>query len=183
MPISEKTYRLVALEDPTGRWELSCGQLRSKPAMTSAHEHTFELLAQALRDRIDQRDYIVRTDGPRLRTSAGNFYLPDDCVYPRRLLERAFRDNPRGFLLYEEPMPFVAEVWSQATGNYDVATKIPEYQRRGDLEIWLLHPYDKTVRRWVRRSDGDYEETLIREGNVRLAALPGVQIDLDTLFD
>jgi hypothetical protein len=37
MPVSEQTYERVALEDPGGAWELACGQLRSKPAMTIEH--------------------------------------------------------------------------------------------------------------------------------------------------
>jgi Uma2 family endonuclease len=182
MAISEMTYRQVVLEDPTGKWELSCGQLRSKPAVTSAHEYVFELLADALRDQVDRRVYLVRIDGPRLRTSTGNYYLPDVCVYPRRLLEQAFRDAPRKLLVFEEPMPFVAEVWSPATGDYDVETKIPEYQRRGDIEIWLLHPYDKTVRRWIRQPDGSYAESLLRGGVVQLAALPEVRVEIGALF-
>jgi hypothetical protein len=36
--------------------------------------------------------------------------------------------------------------------------------------------------RWVRQSDGSYEELVHREGIVRPAALPGVAIDLEALF-
>jgi Uma2 family endonuclease len=42
--------------------------------------------------------------------------------------------------LYVEPLPLVVEVWSPSTGQYDVDEKLPEYQRRGDLEIWRFHP-------------------------------------------
>ncbi len=30
MPVSEQTYRVVALEDPEGQWELHRGRLREK---------------------------------------------------------------------------------------------------------------------------------------------------------
>ncbi len=147
MPVSEKTYREVALEDPEGRWELSCGHLRSKPAMTYAHLYVAELLMDALSDQTDRREYRVATDAPRLRSSTGNYDTPDVCAFPRALLDQAFRENPRRFQVFDEPMPLVAEVWSPATSDYDVETKIPEYRRRGYLAIWVLHPYGMTVTR------------------------------------
>jgi Uma2 family endonuclease len=182
MAISEKTYRQVALEDPTGRWELSCGHLRSKPAMTNAHLYVTELLIDALSAQMDWLQHWVAKDAPRLRTSTGSYYVPDVCIFPRALLEHAFRAGPRRFQVFDEPMPFVAEVWSPNTGDYDVETKIAEYQRRGDLEIWRLHPYEKTVRRWIRRPDGSYTESLLSSGIIQLAALPSVSIEIESLF-
>jgi Uma2 family endonuclease len=80
-------------------------------------------------------------------------------------------------------MPFVAEVWSPSTGRYDVDTKLPAYQRRGDREIWRLHPYERTLSVWQRQPDGSYREFIHHGGLVPVASLPGVAIDLDALFD
>ena len=77
----------------------------------------------------------------------------------------------------------VVEVWSPSTGTFDVDTKLPEYQRRGDLEIWRIHPYDRILTAWRRQADGSYTESIYREGTIQPVALPGVVIDLDTLFD
>jgi hypothetical protein len=77
----------------------------------------------------------------------------------------------------------VAEVWSSSTGNYDTDTRIPVYMQRGDLEVWRIHPYERTLTAWVRQPDGRYEETLNREGVIALSALPGVTIGMDDLFD
>lgn len=88
-----------------------------------------------------------------------------------------------GLEVYEGPLPLVVEVWSPSTGEYDVDTKLPEYQRRGDLEIWRLHPFDRTLIAWRRQPDGSYSESQYTGGTVRPVALPGVAIDLDTLFD
>jgi Uma2 family endonuclease len=63
-----------------------------------------------------------------------------------------------------------------------VETKLVEYRRRGDLEIWRVHPYERTLTTWVRQSDGSYTETMYRSGRVRPSVLPGVEIDLDGLF-
>ena len=80
-------------------------------------------------------------------------------------------------------MPLVAEVWSEPVGDYDVEEKLREYQRRGDLEIWRIHPHERTLTAWRRQPDGTYLETLHRGGAVQPAALPGVAIELERLFD
>jgi Uma2 family endonuclease len=74
------------------------------------------------------------------------------------------------------------EIWPRSTGDYDVEEKLPEYQRRGDLEIWRLHPYERTLTAWRRQPDGSYTETIYTGGVVHPVALPGVAIDLDALF-
>ncbi len=51
MPVTEETYRRVALEDPEGQWELHCGRLRQRPGMTLEHNQVqtrllFDLMRQ-----------------------------------------------------------------------------------------------------------------------------------------
>jgi Uma2 family endonuclease len=112
----------------------------------------------------------------------GNYRIPDVCVVPLHLVAQRRQDRPTALEIYEEPMPLVVEVWSPSTGEYDVDQKLKEYQQRGDLEIWRLHPYERTLTAWVRQPDGSYAETLYAGGVVRPAHLPGVAIDLDALF-
>jgi len=81
-----------------------------------------------------------------------------------------------------DPLPFVAEVWSCSTGEYDVDEKFPEYKRRGDLEIWRVHPYDRQVIAWRRQPDGGYSETFSASGVIPVESLPGVSIDMAELF-
>ncbi len=76
----------------------------------------------------------------------------------------------------------MAEVWSPSTGDYDVEDRLPEHQRRGDAEIWRLHPYERTVTIWRRLDDGSYSESVVVSGSVQPIALPGVTIDVDPLF-
>ena len=183
MPISDQLYKQVALEDPSGHWELVCGRLRSKPGMTIEHDSTLARLARRLGLQLDEREYDVRTDRPRLRVAGGSYFLPDVCVVPRAFVERKRREQPRQLEVYEEPMPLVVEVWSPSTGDYDVEEKLREYQRRGDLEIWRIHPYEKTLLRWQRQADGSYQESLVQHGRLQPTALPAVSIDLDSLFE
>ena len=181
MPISEQTYERVALEDPDGQWELVCGRLRRKPAMTTEHNSVARRLARRLNAQLDERDFLVDKDGPRLRISNGSYYLPDVSVVPSAL-ERQRRETPGRFEIYEEPMPLVVEIWSPSTGEYDVEQKLREYQWRGDREIWRIHPYERTLIAWRRQPDGSYGELVYRGGAVQPATLPYVTIDLDSLL-
>jgi Uma2 family endonuclease len=61
-------------------------------------------------------------------------------------------------------------------------SKLPEYQRRGDLEIWLVHPYEHTITAWRRQTDGSYIESFHDSGTIEPAHLPDVRIDLADLF-
>jgi Uma2 family endonuclease len=76
----------------------------------------------------------------------------------------------------------VVEVWSPSTADFDVEEKLPEYQRRGDLEIWRLHPYERTLTAWRCQPGGSYTETLFAGGLVHPVAVPGVATDLDALY-
>jgi Uma2 family endonuclease len=91
-------------------------------------------------------------------------------------------ERPNAVEAYAEPLPLIVEVWSPSTGDYDVDSKLPEYRRRGDLEIWRIHPYEHTLTTWRRQPDGRYTETLYTSGSVQPASLPGVTIDLASLF-
>jgi Uma2 family endonuclease len=114
--------------------------------------------------------------------SASSFYFPDFFVLP---IEQWNAFQGQGDLLfhsYRAPLPLVVEIWSPSTGSYDVNEKIPEYIERGDQEIWRLHPYERTVKAWRRRPDGEYDVVEFTGGIVELHALPGVRVDLDKLF-
>jgi len=182
MPVSDATYEQVALEDPEGQWELICGHLRSKPAMAIAHDGVILLLQRILMLQLDPREFLVSGNLARLRVSSGTCYVPDLCVIPRALLDRGVRERPQSLDVHEEPMPLVVEVWSPSTGDYDVEEKLREYQRRGDLEIWRIHPYERTLTAWRRHRDGGYSTLVVQRGTVRPLALPSVSFELESLF-
>ena len=181
MPIPDKLYEQVALHDPDGHWELHDGQLVRKPAMTSEHNYIFRRLGRILSQQLDAEAFDVAVDNARLRVSTCRYYVPDVCVIPMDLVRRRLTRSPR-LEVFDEPLPLVVEVWSPSTGDYDVDSKLPEYQRRGDLEIWRIHPYERTVTVRRREPDGRYTEMLYYGGTLRPATLRGVIIDLDYLF-
>ena len=118
----------------------------------------------------------------RVRRPGATYFIPDVFVVPTAYVTPLL-DQQDVLEVYDQPLPLVVEVWSRSTGDYDVEEKLAVYQQRGDLEIWRIHPYERTLTIWRRLPDGRYEETLHREGIVRPTALPGVEIDLAALFD
>lgn len=182
MTIVERTYERIALEDPEGRWELHRGRPREKPAMSWSHTDVIAELGFALRGQVDPAQFRVHIGGSRLRRSNESYYIPDIAVIPTSLGAPLRGRHDRAEILID-PLPLVVEVWSPATGAYDIDQKIPEYQARGDLEIWRLHPYDRTLTVWRRRPDGTYAEQRYDGGVVEVGSLPGVRIDLGSLFE
>lgn len=116
----------------------------------------------------------------RVRRGQGTIFLPDVMVVPAEYgYDLAARPS---LAIFSQPLPFVAEIWSPSTGDYDVDTKIPEYQERGDLEIWRVHPFQRTITAWRRQPNGDYAEATHDGGLLFLHALPQVNLATDDLF-
>jgi Uma2 family endonuclease len=180
--ISEETYQQIVLSDPIHRWELYDGRLREKPGMTWDHGRVAALLSHLLQLQLDLNQFQVAINDWRLRRSPDTVYIPDIVVVPTSYGQELV-GRPGVLAIFSQPLPLVIEIWSASTGEYDVDTKIPAYQRRGDVEIWRIHPYERTLTAWRLQPDGRYAETLYREGVVQAVALPGVSIDLALLFD
>jgi Uma2 family endonuclease len=180
MPVSERTYLQLALEDPEGHWELYCGHLRRKPGMTLEHNNIMSDLHVALAVQLDRKQFAVRSNAGHVRHSAESYYIPDVFVIPVELQEPL--RGRRVLESYEAPLPLVIEIWSPSTGDFDIEVKLQHYQQRGDLEIWRIHPYEHALTAWRRQADGSYVESVHTGGVVHPVALPGVEINLDTLF-
>lgn len=180
--LSNADYLALALAEPDRKWELRDGVLREKPPMTSEHNWTAEMLGFQLLSQLDWSVYQVRTDKGRLSRPGGTYLIPDCFVVPRSYVE-SFLNRPGVMETYEAPVPLVVEVWSLTTGDYDVEEKLAIYKQRGDLEIWYIHPSERTLTTWRRQPDGAYDEAVIRGGKVTPVALQNVTIDLDGLFD
>ncbi len=177
--VTEETYRRLALGNV--QLELHRGQLREKPGMSVEHGSVADNLLRQLYSQLDHGEYRLRANFARVRRSADTYYVPDVVVIPTAMVQ-ALREHPGSLDAYPEPLPLVVEIWSPSTGDYDIAEKLPDYQQRGDREIWCIHPYTRTLTAWRRQRDGAYSEANFREGIVQAESLPGVAIDLETLF-
>ncbi len=180
MPVTEKTFEQLALEDDCGQWELVGGHLREKPGMTHEHNDVAWWLGVTLQNQLPRDAFHVRVDAGYTRRGDATYFSPDVMVIPVDLMA-SLRGTGR-LAVYEAPLPFVAEVWSPSTGSYDIDTKLPEYRLRGDLEIWRVHPYEKSVVAWRRQPGGSYSESRYTSSAVPVESLPGVTIELSALF-
>ena len=180
MPVSEATYERLALEDIEGQWEYVCGRVRQKPPMTQEHNSAARILTFLLQSQLPLDEYEVGLNAGRTSRAEEASFIPDVVVIPVGMM--AALKGTMALETYSDPLPFVAEVWSPSTGDYDVDTKFPEYKRRGDLEIWRVHPYDREIVAWRKRADGSYSETRYTAGEVPVESLPGVTIRLESLF-
>lgn len=179
---SGEAYERLALAEPDRKWELRDGVLREKPGMTAAHNWLEVQLGYMLMSQLDWSVFQVRVDAGRVRRPEATYFIPDVFVVPTAYVI-PLMDQQDVLEVYDQPLPLVVEVWSRSTGDYDVAEKIAVYQQRGDLEIWRIHPSERTLTAWRRLPDGSYDETIHHQGVVRPTALPGVEIDLAALFE
>lgn len=177
------------MEDPDGLWELHEGRLVSKPSASFVHNDVTCYLAFRIADQLSRKEFHVRINSGRVRFAHDEyhltFYIPDLFVFPDALTW-PLRNDPHRLEVYRDPVPLIAEVWSPPIAGdyyaYDMDNKIPVYQQRGDLEIYRLHPWERTLIARRRQPDGSYDETIYRGRTVQPVALPGVTIDLDALF-
>jgi Uma2 family endonuclease len=179
--VTDEEFRRISLGDPQGSLELHHGRLRERPWMSVRHGRTMHRLLVQLYSQLDLDAYVLRTQHARLRISSMTYYIPDIVVIPIAI-EQALDTERNALDAYAEPLPLVVEAWSPSTGDYDINEKLSEYQRRGDLEVWRIHPYERTLTAWRRQPDGACAETIYRGGLVQPASLPGVTIDLTALF-
>ncbi|CAA9536892.1 MAG: hypothetical protein AVDCRST_MAG59-399 [uncultured Thermomicrobiales bacterium] len=174
-------YFDLALNDPDGFWELWDGESREKPSMSWEHGDSMYELGRVVGNQLDRARFRVRVGHGRLLWGDSQAFIPDVFVLPIEYGEGQ-RGQPGRLEVYPKPLPLVVEVWSRSTGEYDRSVKLQAYRERGDAEIWLLDPYQRTLTRWLRQADGTYAEETFAGGTVAPAALPGVVVDLDALF-
>lgn len=176
--MSEQEYRELDFRDGDHHWELWDGLLVEKPPMSKRHDDLAFYLGFLLHSQLDRSVYRLNVDGGKTRYTARNFLEPDVVVIPAAWI-RPFANDPDAFNAYDEPLPLVVEIWSKTTGDYNIEAKLPIYRRRGDLEIWYLHPYHRTLTVWRRQPDGAYSEEVYTGGIVPVASLSGISIDFD----
>ena len=101
---------------------------------------------------------------------------PDIAVIcdPARLDTRGCRGAP----------DFVIEILSPATAAKDQIQKVALYEKHGVKEYWTGHPSDRLITVRLLEADGKYGIPKIYEakGLLPVSTLPGLEIDLDSVF-
>ena len=180
----QHTYADYLTWSDGGRDELINGiaYVREPPAPSRFHQELVGELHFQVRLALEGKScrvYIAPFD-VRLPKSGEADDCVDTVVQPDVLIvcdltkldERGMRGAP----------DWIAEVLSPATASHDQIVKLPIYERAGVLEVWLVHPTDRTLSIY-RLEDGCYGRPLILElkGRTAIGAIPGVSIDWDQL--
>jgi Uma2 family endonuclease len=180
--ITNDAYERLALAEPDRKWELRDGVLREKPGMTYSHNAIGFRLGVLLYLQLDWSAYEVRINAGRVHRPGATYFIPDVFVFTKEMARHLVgRDDL--LEVYHHPLPLVVEVWSPSTGDDDVEEKLTVYKQRGDLEIWYIHPYKRTLTAWRRNPDGSYDELAFGEGTIEPISLPNVSIDLTALYN
>jgi Uma2 family endonuclease len=182
MVVSAPTYADLAVTEEGRFLELHDGVIVEKPPMSLGHNRCLRKLGGYLYAQLDSSRYELSINASRVFRPDESYYIPDLMVIPVEAI-RALGDRLDVMEAYTTPMPLVVEIWSPTTGDYDIDAKLPRYQERGDLEIWRLHPFERTLTAWRRQPDGSYQLAVQTEGTITPVALPGVTIDVAALFD
>lgn len=156
--------------------------IKEPPAPSRPHQELVGELYLQLRLALEGkrcRPYVAPFD-VRLPKSAEGDDQVDTVVQPdvlivcdlNKLDERGMRGAP----------DWIAEVLSPTTASHDQIVKLPIYERAGVLEVWLIHPIDRTVTIY-RLENERYGRPVILElkGRTAMSAIPGVGIDWDRL--
>jgi Uma2 family endonuclease len=182
MVVSAPTYSELALSEAGHRLELHDGILVEKPPMSIGHNRTLHRLSACFYQPLDLSRFDIRVNSTRLFLPDNTYYIPDLAIMTVAAVQ-ALGERYEVLEVYAAPLPLVVEIWSPATGDYDVSEKIPGYRTRGDIEIWRIHPFERTITAWRRQQDGGYGETRYTTGTIEPIALPGVGFEVEGLFD
>ncbi|MBA3415262.1 MAG: Uma2 family endonuclease [Chloroflexia bacterium] len=125
------TYERNAVDFRYLRTELHDGVPVEKPVMSRIHGDLGAELTIVVGSSVDRSRFRLRSNHAKLAVPGRSYFIPDVAVLPASV---ALAD-PISADLYHDPVPFVVEIWSPFTGDYDAAIKLPGYRLRGDAEI------------------------------------------------
>jgi len=183
-PVSgEFTYRDY-LRWPEGeRWQLLDGHAYAMTAPTLNHQRAVVEFGRQIGNQLrGQRcEGFVAPVAVRLPQSneadadIRTVFEPDVVVVcdPAKLDARGIRGAP----------DFIIEVLSPSTASFDLIDKRQAYERAGVRELWLIDTASGVLTVYRQAESGGFAPPDIRraEGTLEVAALPGLQLELDFL--
>jgi Uma2 family endonuclease len=174
-PVTFEEYR--ALPDDGPRYELIGGVLYMSPAPKLIHQFVSGEIYARLRDHVNDHRLGLAMFAPfDVRFSEHNAVQPD-VLFFSVANRRALGDD------YGVGAPDLAiEVLSPSNRRVDLVLKRALYADNGVPEYWIVDPGKRTIS-VNRLHDGRYRETTHTGGTVEFQTLPGLVIDMATLFN
>lgn len=156
--------------------------VKEPPAPSPSHQELVGELYHQIRlalDRKSGRVYIAPFDVRLPKAGEADDHV-DTVVQPDVLIVRDLsKIDGRGM---RGAPDWIAEVLSPTTASHDQILKLPIYERAGVLEVWLVHPTDRTLT--IYRLEGACYGRPINlelQGRTAISAIPGVSIDWNRL--
>jgi Uma2 family endonuclease len=172
--VSEEEFYREAGEDSD--WEYLDGRLVIHSPASDRHEDLFSFLMVLLRGYLDLRRIgLVRGSRYPMRLDAR--WSPE----PDLLVVRETRRHLLGQNRLEGPADFVIEIAADSDPGLDLREKLPRYREAGIDEIWLVNPFERTLRVETKRPAG-YGSRTLAAGRLDSVVLPGFWIEVSWLW-
>lgn len=182
--------RLITYEDsltmPMNKLEeIVKGESRIMPATTDQHGFLLWKLSRTLEAQVSA-DYVVLNAGFGLGIRRMPFLtcrIPDLMVFRADVLgEDKMEKAPDNPYIWKTP-ELLVECLSPANRKGNLAELLSDYEPIAVPEVWLLDPKLRQLTAY-RSEDGHLREAFqASSGPQKPARLPGVEIDLDQLWD
>ena len=171
---TEEDFYREAGEDSD--WEYLDGRIVMHSPASDRHEDLFRFLMILAGGFLDERGGgIIR--GSRYPMRLDPRWSPE----PDLLVVRSSRRHLLGKTRLEGPADLVIEIASDSDPGLDVREKLPRYREAGIEEIWLVNPFEGTVRVETKVASG-YESRTLTAGRLVSAVIPGFWIDVAWLW-
>ena len=172
--VSEEEFYRAAGEDSD--WEYLDGRIVMHSPASDRHEDLFAFLMTLARAYLDAKQLgVVR--GSRYPMRLDTKWSPE----PDLLVVRPGRRHLLGPRRLEGPADLVIEIASDSDPGLDVREKLPRYRQAGIEEIWLVNPFEGTVRVETKVASG-YESRTLTAGRLACAVIPGFWIEVPWLW-
>ena len=171
---TEEDFYREAGEDSD--WEYLDGRIVMHSPASDRHEDLFRFLMILVGGFLDERGGgIIR--GSRYPMRLDPRWSPE----PDLLVVRSSRRHLLGKTRLEGPADLVIEIASDSDPGLDVREKLPRYREAGIEEIWLVNPFEGTVRVETKVAPG-YESRTLTAGRLTSAVIPGFWIEVAWLW-
>ncbi len=174
-PASEEDYWALSSEDI--KVEYSGGCLYIHLPASIKHEKLFSFLQRYINEFLEEND-LGEMLGSRvaLLLPDGHRPEPDLAYFPPNSYD-VERDK-----IFTGVPPWIIEIFSPSTKEFDLDTKLSWYFSAKVPEIWYIDPDTPKVLRYTLEKD-NYQEEKIDNGRISPKAFPRLIFDIDWLSD
>jgi Uma2 family endonuclease len=172
--VSEEEFYRDAGEDSD--WEYLDGRLVMYSPASDRHEDLFSFLMTLVRGYVDgRRAGIVR--GSRYPMRLDSKWSPEpDLLVVRETKRHLLRANR-----LEGAADLVIEIASESDPGLDLREKLPRYREAGIDEIWLVNPFEQSLRVDTRWPPG-YTSRTLTSGRLDSIVLTGFWLEVSWLW-